>query len=89
MNFWAFVFILVMDSLRAGPDATPPNNMLRAIIFNGSMFAGTSALMVLGLRAKQSRRALDVEMFIEAKEINEEMPAAAAAQQTIDVQVTK
>lgn len=59
----------VENSLRAGPDANPPLNMHRALIFSGA-FALTSGVLVFLLRGKQTRRKLDEEMN---KRQNEDM----------------
>lgn len=60
VNFMAFIWILVEDALRAGPDATPPNNMTRALIYNGSAIAAVSFLFLLGFRGQQKRREKDL-----------------------------
>jgi len=57
-NLFAVVFILVEGALRAGPDADPPLNMRRALIFNGAivMTAGASVFL---LKGKQTRKQMD------------------------------
>ncbi|CAG8667165.1 13420_t:CDS:1, partial [Acaulospora colombiana] len=58
-----------MDALRAGPDATPPNNMKQALIFNGSTIAATAFMFLIGFRGEQKRRELDLEKLHEVEEI--------------------
>lgn len=50
----------MQGALRASPDATPPLNMRRALIFNG-VFAMVAAAFVVPLKGKQDRRRIDEE----------------------------
>ncbi|KAJ7783079.1 major facilitator superfamily domain-containing protein [Mycena metata] len=59
-NGFAIIFILVEGALRAGPDANPPLNMRRALIFNGALVMGISA-SIFFLRGRQSRKQIDRE----------------------------
>jgi hypothetical protein len=45
-------------ALRAGPDADPPLNMHRALIFHGAFILATASTIFL-LRGKQARKELD------------------------------
>ena len=47
----------VEGALRAGPDANPPNNMHRALIYQGALVCA-AVVWVFGLRGKQARREL-------------------------------
>ena len=47
-------------ALRAGPNANPPLNMRRSLIFNG-VFVMCAAACVFFIRGKQRRRQLDEE----------------------------
>ncbi|KAJ6499353.1 major facilitator superfamily domain-containing protein [Mycena sanguinolenta] len=59
-NGVAIIFILVEGALRAGPDANPPLNMRRALIFNGTVVL-TICCSIFFLRGKQTRKQLDQE----------------------------
>lgn len=54
------------DALRASPSADPPQNMHRAIIFNGVWVVVITA-SIFFLRGKQARRELDEQMNEEQK----------------------
>ena len=56
----------VEGALRAGPDADPPANMHRALIFQGALVC-SAVVWVLGLRGTQTRRELDERILEEAK----------------------
>ncbi|KAG6850973.1 hypothetical protein H0H93_005842 [Arthromyces matolae] len=51
---------IVQGALRAGPDANPPLNMRRSLIFNGT-FMMIAAASVFALRGRQVRKELDEE----------------------------
>lgn len=51
----------MQGALRASPEADPPQNMHRTIIFNG-VWVSIVAASVYFLRGKQVRRELDEEM---------------------------
>lgn len=57
-NLFAIMFILVMDALRAGPDAEPPLNMRRALIFNGAFVLAAASFVIL-LQGRQVRKEMD------------------------------
>jgi len=57
-NVFAIIFVLVEGALRAGPGASPPLNMRKALIFNGAIIFA-SALTVFFIRGKQVRKELD------------------------------
>ncbi|KAJ6586871.1 major facilitator superfamily domain-containing protein [Mycena vulgaris] len=59
-NLFAVAFILVEGALRAGPDANPPLNMRRALIFNGAIVM-TISTFVFFLHGKQTRKQIDKE----------------------------
>jgi len=65
-NLVCFIFILVQDALRASPAADPPQNMHRAIIFNGAWVLAITGT-VFFLRGRQTRRELDEQMNEEQK----------------------
>ncbi|KAF8320695.1 MFS general substrate transporter [Clavulina sp. PMI_390] len=52
-NLLSFVFVEVMNALRAGTDASPPNNMKRSLIFLGAVVMASCFLPVFALEAKQ------------------------------------
>jgi FLVCR family MFS transporter 7 len=56
----------VQGALREGPDAHPPLNMRRALIFNGVFVMSCSALIFL-VQGRQARKELD-EQKIQAQE---------------------
>ena len=56
----------VEGALRAGPDANPPNNMHRALIYQGALVC-SAVVFVFALRGKQARRELDEQFLHEAK----------------------
>jgi hypothetical protein len=59
-NGLAIIFILVEGALRAGPDANPPLNMHRALIFNGAVVL-TVCASIFFIRGQQTRKELDQE----------------------------
>ncbi|KAF8650442.1 hypothetical protein AX16_005245 [Volvariella volvacea WC 439] len=65
-NLFGIIFIIVEGALRAGPDADPPLNMHRALIFNG-VFVLISSLLVFFVTGKQVRRELDEQMKQQAQ----------------------
>lgn len=80
MPFLPYFHCLVEGALRAGPDANPPNNMHRSLIFQGA-FVCAAVAFVLGLQGKQKRRELDEQIMQEAKQgfnMDSASPALAA-----------
>ncbi|KAI0085553.1 major facilitator superfamily domain-containing protein [Irpex rosettiformis] len=69
-NLITVIFVLSENALRAGPEANPPFNMHRAIIFEG-VFALSSSVMVFALQGKQTRRELDEQRMQEARREDE------------------
>jgi len=57
-NLFGVVFVLSEGALRAGPDADPPLNMRRALIFNGSIIMASASLVFL-LHGRQVRKERD------------------------------
>lgn len=57
-NAFTLIFVLSESALRASPDANPPLNMHRALIFHGAFIISATS-SVFFLRGKQARRALD------------------------------
>ncbi|KDQ15326.1 hypothetical protein BOTBODRAFT_108891 [Botryobasidium botryosum FD-172 SS1] len=57
-NLFSFIFIIIGNALRAGPDASPPLNMHRTLIFIGSVVA-VAAVSVFWVNGKQVRREQD------------------------------
>ncbi|RPD77008.1 MFS general substrate transporter [Lentinus tigrinus ALCF2SS1-7] len=57
-NLFGLIFVLVEGALRAGPDADPPLNMHRAVIFQASLVAA-AVLLIFGAEGKQTRRTQD------------------------------
>ncbi|CAG7846129.1 SubName: Full=Uncharacterized protein {ECO:0000313/EMBL:CCA66805.1} [Serendipita indica DSM 11827] len=80
VNFINFIWILVEDALRAGPDANPPENMTQALIFNGSTIAATAFVFLLGFRGEQKRREMDIDKLKEAYRDDEAHPGQHSAQ---------
>jgi len=70
-NTVSFCWVLVMNALRAGPDADPPLNMKRALIFNAAFIAGT-ALLSIPFTGAQTRRKLDEQKAKDAAAIQME-----------------
>ncbi|KIP09398.1 hypothetical protein PHLGIDRAFT_11937 [Phlebiopsis gigantea 11061_1 CR5-6] len=66
-NLMSVVCVLVEGALRAGPAAHPPNNMHRALVFQGALVCGAVAT-IAGLRGRQARRARDEQMAAEARQ---------------------
>ncbi|KIM22040.1 hypothetical protein M408DRAFT_333098 [Serendipita vermifera MAFF 305830] len=60
-NAVSFLWVLVMDALRAPETADPPKHMRNALIFNASFIAATACLVVFFTGA-QTRRKKDEEM---------------------------
>ncbi|KAE9411182.1 MFS general substrate transporter [Gymnopus androsaceus JB14] len=67
-NLLNIVFVLAVDALRAGPNAEPPLNMRRGLIFNGA-FVLASVLLVLLIKGEQVRKTLDEEKLAEARAV--------------------
>ncbi|KAF7315391.1 MFS general substrate transporter [Mycena indigotica] len=59
-NGLAIIFILVEGALRAGPNASPPLNMRKALIFNGAVVMAFASA-VFFLRGEQTRKHVDKE----------------------------
>lgn len=57
-NLFGVIFVLSQGALRAGPNASPPLNMYRALVFNG-VFVITAASTVFLIRGVQKRKQLD------------------------------
>ncbi|EMD35042.1 hypothetical protein CERSUDRAFT_54121 [Gelatoporia subvermispora B] len=57
-NAFGVMMVLVQGALRAGPDASPPLNMRRALIFQGTVVCVGSVFAFL-LQGKQTRREND------------------------------
>ncbi|KAF9263409.1 MFS general substrate transporter [Marasmius fiardii PR-910] len=57
-NACTIIFVLVEDALRASPNATPPLNMRRALIFQAT-FVILAAVLTMCIRGKQKRKELD------------------------------
>lgn len=55
-NLFSFIYIYVEDALRSGPDASPPLNMRRSVIFNAALVVFVAVIIVVGLRGRQTRR---------------------------------
>ncbi|KAG7088672.1 hypothetical protein E1B28_012644 [Marasmius oreades] len=64
-NGFTIVFVLAEDGLRASPDATPPLNMRRALIFQAT-FVIIAAVLTVCIRGKQKRKELDEKKAQEA-----------------------
>ncbi|KAF9519223.1 hypothetical protein BS47DRAFT_1375143 [Hydnum rufescens UP504] len=64
-NALTVVFVELMDTMRAGPDAHPPRNMNRSLVFLGSLMM-VSHVAVYGLTAHQTRRETDAAKASEA-----------------------
>ncbi|KXN90846.1 Major facilitator superfamily domain-containing protein 7-a [Leucoagaricus sp. SymC.cos] len=74
-NLFGVMFILVQGALRADENATPPLNMHRALIFNGSFIMVASSLIFF-LRGKQARKLSDEEKLKQALETSNSTPLA-------------
>ncbi|GLB37685.1 putative MFS general substrate transporter [Lyophyllum shimeji] len=57
-NLFSVIFVLSEGALRAGPDADPPFNMRRALIFNGTIIMVSASLVFL-LQGRQVRKERD------------------------------
>ncbi|KAK2467889.1 hypothetical protein APHAL10511_000184 [Amanita phalloides] len=57
-NLLGVIFVLVEQALRASPNASPPLNMRRALIFNAAV-ATVAAFIALPMRGRQDRKRLD------------------------------
>ncbi|KAI0742681.1 MFS general substrate transporter [Daedaleopsis nitida] len=64
-NVFGLVFVLVEGALRAGPDANPPLNMHRAVIFQAALVT-TAVASVYLVEGKQTRRSQDEDKRDEA-----------------------
>jgi FLVCR family MFS transporter 7 len=77
-NGMGVVLLAVEDALRAGPNAHPPLNMKRALIFQG-VLALMITLLAFGIRGTQTRRVKDEA---EAKDGGEERVTAQVEKTT-------
>ncbi|GBE87055.1 predicted protein [Sparassis crispa] len=66
-NLFAVIFVVVEGALRAGPDARPPYNMSRALIFQGVL--ACTIVVALALEGKQQRRAEDERRIAAARAV--------------------
>jgi FLVCR family MFS transporter 7 len=64
-NLAGVVYLLAQNALRAGPDANPPLNMHKALIFNGVFTIVCSSLVFL-VKGKQARKELDEQKVQDA-----------------------
>lgn len=64
-NFFSVIFIIVEGALRACPDASPPFNMSKALVFQGVL--ACAIIAVFGLEGKQARRAEDERALRESR----------------------
>jgi MFS family permease len=64
-NVFAIAFVLGAGALRAGPDAHPPLNMVKALIFMGVFAMATCSLIFL-LRGELKRKMMDEEKLRES-----------------------
>jgi len=71
-NLMGVVFILSEGALRAGPDASPPLNMKRSLIFAGVIVL-VGSLSVFLLRGHERRKEMDKEKMQEAAAILPEL----------------
>ncbi|KAI0632840.1 MFS general substrate transporter [Trametes polyzona] len=60
-NLFGLVFVVAENALREGPDASPPLNMHKAVIFQAVVVTGVITLIYFA-EGKQPRRARDEEM---------------------------
>jgi len=74
VNLVAFAWVLIMDALRAGPNANPPSNMTQALIFHSSTIAATAVLFIVAFRGQQKRRAKDIAKLHEAQDDDDAHP---------------
>ena len=65
----AYSIDLVEQALRAGPNASPPNNMRRALIFDGVFVMIIGALIFL-MKGSQERKRIDEEKAKEFERSN-------------------
>jgi len=66
-NVFGVIMVLSEGALRAGPDADPPLNMRRALIFQGC-FVCVAAAFVFLLQGRQTRREKDEREMAAARE---------------------
>ncbi|OBZ74517.1 Major facilitator superfamily domain-containing protein 7 [Grifola frondosa] len=81
-NLFGIIFVLAEGALRAGPDASPPYNMRRAIIFQGVVVCAAVAFVYL-LEGRQCRREQDEQRLAGARGAMVTTPNVTEAQ-TID-----
>ncbi|GJE88916.1 MFS general substrate transporter [Phanerochaete sordida] len=67
-NLMGVIFVHTAGALRAGPDANPPLNMHRALIFLGA-FVCSAVVTIFGLRGRQARREMDERVLREGVEM--------------------
>ncbi|GJE88914.1 MFS general substrate transporter [Phanerochaete sordida] len=67
-NLMSITCVLSEGALRAGPDAHPPLNMRRALIFQGALVCG-AVVTIAGLRGRQARREMDERVLREGVEM--------------------
>ncbi|KAI0920498.1 hypothetical protein AcV5_010215 [Taiwanofungus camphoratus] len=65
-NLFGIIFVLSENALRAGPDANPPYNMKRALVFQGALVCAAIAFIFL-LEGRQIRREQDEQRLAEAR----------------------
>ena len=63
----ALTLSVVEGALRAGPEANPPYNMLRGLVFQ-VVLTVSSVAFVAALRGKQARREMDEQKLEESKQ---------------------
>ncbi|KAJ7882006.1 major facilitator superfamily domain-containing protein [Mycena olivaceomarginata] len=78
-NGFVIIFVLVEGALRAGLDASPPQNMRRALIFNGVVVMSTLTIIFF-LRGQQTRKQLDQEKLQQSIALQVQSPAKPAGE---------
>ncbi|KAJ7358488.1 major facilitator superfamily domain-containing protein [Mycena albidolilacea] len=78
-NGFVIIFVLVEGALRAGLDASPPQNMRRALIFNGVVVMSTLSIIFF-LRGQQTRKQIDQEKLQQSIALQVQSPAKPAGE---------
>lgn len=75
-NMLNIIFVPILHALRAPDNADPPRNFRNGLILNAALMA-FAAVLVFGIRGKQKRRELDIQMMREREAQTVRGPRAA------------
>ncbi|CAL1697928.1 unnamed protein product [Somion occarium] len=80
-NLFGIMFVLSEDSMRADDSANPPQNMHRALIFQGAFVCGIAAF-VFFIQGEQKRRRIDEQHAKDSREARAQIDLSPTSPET-------